>query len=50
MLTTGSGKTLHEILTVVDTMPLLMEDSRVDGNLSRHGSVRLSVQQGGSRS
>lgn len=42
-------KTLCKILTVADTMPLLMAGPRVDRKLSRHGSVRLSLQRDGSR-
>ena len=40
-------KTLCEILTVADAMPLSMADSRVDGNLPRHCSVWQSLQLGG---
>ena len=38
-----------EVLTVADAMPLPMAGSKVDGNLPQHGSVRPSLQQGGSR-
>ena len=43
------GKTLCEVLTAADTIPLPMTGSRVDDGLSRHGSVRPSVQRGGNR-
>ena len=43
------GKTLCEVLTVADAMSLSMAGSRVDCNLSRHGSVRPPLQRGGSR-
>ena len=39
------GKTLCEILTVANAMPLPMAGSRVDDNLPRHGSARLSPQR-----
>ena len=42
-------KTLCKILTVADAMPLPMAGPRVDRKLSRHGSVRLSLQRDGSR-
>ena len=42
-------KTLCEILTVADAMPLSMAGPRVDCNLSRHGSMRPSIQRGISR-
>ena len=45
----GSGKTLCNILTIAGAMPLSMADPRVGGNLSRNGSVRQSLQQGGNR-
>ena len=45
----GGAKTLCEILTVADVMPLPMAGSRIDGNLSQHGSVRPPLQRGGSR-
>ena len=35
----GAGKALCEISTVADTIPPSMAGSRVDHNLSRHGSV-----------
>ena len=41
----GSGKTLYEILTVAGAMLLPMAGPRVDCNLSRHGSVRPSLQR-----
>ena len=40
---------LYEVLTAADAMPLPTAGSRVDYNLSRHGSVQPSPQQGGSR-
>ena len=42
-------KTLCKILTVADAMPLPMAGPRVHRKLSRHGSVRLSLQRDGSR-
>ena len=45
----GSGKALHEALTVADAISLPIAGPRVDGNLSRHGSVRLSTQRKGNR-
>ena len=41
----GSGKTLHEVLTVADAISLPIAGPRVNGSLSRHGSVRLSPQR-----
>ena len=41
------GKTLCEVLTIADTVPLSMADLRVAGSLSRHGSVWPSLQRGG---
>ena len=46
-LSGSGGKTLCEILTVADVMPLPMADPRSDGNLSRHNSVRQSLQRDG---
>ena len=42
-------KTLCKILTVADAMPSPMTGPRVDRNLPRHGSVRLSPSRGGNR-
>ena len=44
-----SGKTLCEVLTVADAMPLSMAGPSVDGNLAWHGSGRPPLQRGGSR-
>ena len=41
----GSGKTLHEVLAVADTISPPMAGQRVDQSLPRHGSVRPSLQQ-----
>ena len=44
-----TSKTLCEILTAADGMPLPIAGSRVDDSLPRHGSVRPSLQRGGGR-
>ena len=49
LLDQDGGKTLCEVFTVADTMPPPMTSPRVDGNLSLHGSVRLSLQRGSNR-
>ena len=43
------GKALCEILTAADAIPLPVTGPRVDHNLSRHGSVRPSLQRNGNR-
>ena len=48
-LKAGAGKTLCEILTVADAMPLSMADPRVDHSLSQHGSVWPHLQLEGNR-
>ena len=45
----GDGKALCEILTVADSVPLPMADSRVGLKLPRHDSVRPSPWRGGDR-
>ena len=40
---------LSEVLTVADAIPLPMAGPGVDGSLSQHGSVRMSLQWGCSR-
>ena len=45
----GLGKMLSEVLTVADAIPLPMAGPGVDGNLSQHGSVRMSLQWSCSR-
>ena len=45
----GSGKTLYDILTVADAIPLPMAGPRVDQNLFQHGSVRSFLQRDGNR-
>ena len=42
-------KTLCEILTAADAMPLSMAGSRVDRKLFQHGYVRPPLQPGGNR-
>ena len=43
------GKTLCEVLTVADAIPLLMAGPRVDDNLLWYGSVRPFLQRDGNR-
>ena len=45
----GSGKVLPEVLAVADAISPPMAGPGVDGNLSQHGSVRMSLQWGCSR-
>ena len=40
----GLCKMLSEVLTVTDAIPLPMAGPGADGNLSQHGSVRMSLQ------
>ena len=42
-------KTLCEILAAANAIPLPMAGSRVDDNLSRHGSVRQFLQRDSNR-
>ena len=49
LLDQGGGKTLCEILTVADAIPLSMTDPRVNDSSSRHDSVRPSLQRSGNR-
>ena len=43
------GKTLYEVLTVADAIPLPMAGPRVDDDLSQRGSVRPFLQRDGNR-
>ena len=44
----GGGKALCEILIAADTIPP-MTGPRIESKLSRHGSVRPSLQRDGNR-